>query len=232
MMKNLNKLFWGILLIILGTIIALNKLEITNINIFFDGWWTLFLIVPSILGIFVTKRISDNLFGLVVGILLLLCAQDIIDYAFFIKLAPSFLLIYIGLKIIKNEISNYKNESHKKVSASNGVEEIAAVLKENKKQFNDEFEGAIIDAVFGHGLLDLSAAKIEKDVSIKANAIFGSIDIIVPKNATIKLISTNIFGTVNKKYLNNKNEDDKIIYVESFTMFGGITIKWQILKKI
>lgn len=36
----------GIVLIILGPIVGGNTLGITNINIFFDGWWTLFIIVP------------------------------------------------------------------------------------------------------------------------------------------------------------------------------------------
>ena len=35
-----------------GVIFGLNALEITDINIFFDGWWTLFIIVPCFIGLF------------------------------------------------------------------------------------------------------------------------------------------------------------------------------------
>ena len=34
-----------------GVIFGLNALGITDINVFFDGWWTLFIIIPSIIEI-------------------------------------------------------------------------------------------------------------------------------------------------------------------------------------
>lgn len=50
-MKKTN-ILWGLVFIILGVIFGLNALEITNINIFFSGWWTLFIIVPSFIDLF------------------------------------------------------------------------------------------------------------------------------------------------------------------------------------
>ena len=47
-MKNI---ILGLILIILGVIIGLNTFGITSIDIFFDGWWTLFIIIPAILGL-------------------------------------------------------------------------------------------------------------------------------------------------------------------------------------
>ena len=40
-MKKFRSIVWGIVLVIVGVIIALNDLEITNIDIFIEGWWTL-----------------------------------------------------------------------------------------------------------------------------------------------------------------------------------------------
>ncbi len=48
-MKNLESIVIGLILIAIGVIIGLNTLNITDINIFFDGWWTLFIIIPSII---------------------------------------------------------------------------------------------------------------------------------------------------------------------------------------
>ena len=45
-MKKISSVIWGIVLIAAGALFALNALNITNIDIFFDGWWTLFIIVP------------------------------------------------------------------------------------------------------------------------------------------------------------------------------------------
>ena len=48
-MKNLTSVIWGLVFIIVGVIFGLNTLNITDINIFFDGWWTLFIIIPCCL---------------------------------------------------------------------------------------------------------------------------------------------------------------------------------------
>ena len=46
-MRKLANTLWGIVLVIIGVILTLNALDITNINIFFNGWWTLLIIIPS-----------------------------------------------------------------------------------------------------------------------------------------------------------------------------------------
>ena len=42
-MEKFKNMLWGLVLIILGIIIGGNALGITNINLFFDGWWILFI---------------------------------------------------------------------------------------------------------------------------------------------------------------------------------------------
>jgi len=44
-MKNTSKILWGIILIAIGVIIGLNSFGITDIDVFFNGWWTLILLV-------------------------------------------------------------------------------------------------------------------------------------------------------------------------------------------
>ena len=51
-MKKIGNILWGVVLIIIGLIIGGNALGITHINIFFNGWWTLFIIIPCFIGLF------------------------------------------------------------------------------------------------------------------------------------------------------------------------------------
>ena len=51
-MNKMSNLLWGFVFIIVGVIFGLNALETTYINIFFDGWWILFIIVPCFIGLF------------------------------------------------------------------------------------------------------------------------------------------------------------------------------------
>ena len=49
-MKKISTVLVGIIFVVAGVIIGLNSFGITDINIFFDGWWTLFIIIPAING--------------------------------------------------------------------------------------------------------------------------------------------------------------------------------------
>ena len=50
-MKKGSGIVWGLILIIAGVVVALNVLKITDIDIFFEGRWTLFIIVPCAIGL-------------------------------------------------------------------------------------------------------------------------------------------------------------------------------------
>ena len=71
-MEKFGNVLWGIVLIAIGLIVGGNALGITNINIFFDGWWTLFIIIPCFIGLFKDNEKTVNLIGLLIGIALLL----------------------------------------------------------------------------------------------------------------------------------------------------------------
>ena len=47
MMKKTGKIIWGVAFIAAGIVFALNAFGITHIELFFDGWWTLFIIVRA-----------------------------------------------------------------------------------------------------------------------------------------------------------------------------------------
>ena len=48
---NKRSMFWGILLIVVGILFLGRNMNWWDFSIFFDGWWTLFLIVPSIISL-------------------------------------------------------------------------------------------------------------------------------------------------------------------------------------
>ena len=55
-MKKNKSILWGIIFIAAGVIWALSALDIVKVNIFFDGWWTLFIIVPSAISLFTSSE--------------------------------------------------------------------------------------------------------------------------------------------------------------------------------
>ena len=218
---------WGIVFIVIGIIIALNTLKITKIDLFFDGFWTLFIIVPSIIGIFTEKDKKGNIIGLIIGILLLLACRDLLDLGLVLKLIVPIILICIGISFIFKD--NIKNKANAKIKALNGKkgaqkEHCAMFSGENISYAGMAFEGATLTAVFGSLKCDLSNAVIAEDVVVNATAIFGGIDILMPENAKVKINSTSIFGGTEDKS-NPAQDATATVYVSGLCLFGGVDVK-------
>lgn len=217
-MKNISRMLWGLVLIILGLVWALRSLGVINVNFFFDGWWTLFIIVPSIISFFEPSNESktSSLLCLLLGVLLLLSAQGIINIMIIWKMFIPIILIILGINLMFGSKKNVVKVENKE------IENIVSIFGEqiiNK----DEFDGANLDCVFGSIVLDLSKIEIKEDTYIKASVIFGGIDIIVPDDCLVKVNGTPVFGGINN--YKKKSDSKKIIYVDAFCLFGGIDIK-------
>ena len=219
-MKKLSKILWGIALVAVGGLLVLNALKITNFDLFFNGWWTLLIIVPCLIGLFTEREKIGNL--------LLLCCQGVMTFGLFLKLMLPAVIILLGLKLIFGGI--FGNKSHqiiKELEASGKTLKsgYAAFAGTNLDYSGQVFEGAELTAVFGGVKCDLTQAVIEKDCVIHASAIFGGIDILVPGNVNVKVNSTSVFGGVSDKKHPNSPENAVTLYVNGTCVFGGVDIK-------
>ena len=228
-MKKIGNVLWGIVLIVIGLILGLNALNITHINIFFSGWWTLFIIIPCFIGLFNEKDKTGNIIGLFIGIVLLLCAQNLLRFDIVWKLALPTILVIIGISII------FKNSLNSKFN--NKIEKINQNSKKDREYYytfssqdigfeNQEFKGANLTAVFGGVKCDLRKSIINEDQVVNCSAIFGSIEIIPSEEINIKVKSNSIFGGVSNERKNKEiNKELKTVYINAFCLFGGVSIK-------
>ena len=222
-MKSSN-MIWGIILIILGLIIGLNALEITNLDLFFDGWWTLFMIVPASVGLLKGKELTSNTIWLVIGVVLLLACNDLISFELIGKLLLPFILITIGISILFKDTINSKIRNRIKNIKVNNEEEFYAVFGSNTiKPTEKEINGASINSIFGEIKCDLINTKITKDIVINATSVFGGMTILVPDDVNVVTSVLPLFGEVNNQ-TNNKDKSNTI-YIRGTVMFGGISIK-------
>lgn len=224
-MKNYTRMLWGLILIALGVIIGGNALNLFDIDIFFAGWWTLFIIIPSFIGIFNDKDKTANIIFFIIGILLLLSCQEIITFDLVWSLLAPIVLIIIGLSFVFKDAFS---EKIKKLNAEHTKDDAywATFSGQEVKADKEKFKGADMNAIFGSIKFDLKDTKITKDVTINATSIFGGVELILPDDVNIKVRSTSIFGGVDdKKQKANLDEDSKVIYVNATCIFGGVEIK-------
>lgn len=224
-MKDKGNLIWGLILIAIGVIIGLNSLGIADINLFFDGWWTLFIIIPSLIDIIKKPSKSGNYIWFAVGVVLLLCAQGILSFKVIGKLILPAILIAIGLSILLKDKVGAKVKEKIKTLNQDGLDEYYATFSGQEiNPKGDEFKGASLNAIFGGIDLNLTEAQIQKDILINVTSVFGGVDIIVPSNVNVKVQSTSIFGGVDNK-IKKYTENLPTIYVKAFCLFGGADIK-------
>ncbi|MBO5478882.1 MAG: hypothetical protein J6A04_04140 [Clostridia bacterium] len=227
-MKKFGNVLWGIVLIAIGFIIGGNALGITNINIFFDGWWTMFIIIPCFIGLFKDNEKTGNLIGLLIGIALLLACQDVLSFDLIWKLAFPVILVAIGISIIfKDAIGGKVNDEIKKLNEKrSGENGYCATFSGQNVNFDGEnFTGADLTAVFGGVKCDLRNAIIDSDVVINANSTFGGIEIYVPANVKIKIKSNSLFGGVSNKANTKPEENSHTVYINGTAVFGGVEVK-------
>lgn len=221
-MKNCKNIILGIILIVVGVWFGLYATGVVKVNLLFDGWWTLFIIIPSFLGLFDEDGRTGSLIGLFAGVLLLLSCQDVLNFDIVLKLIVPCVLIVTGLTFIfkgKIKIKNIEN-----VKAVGETNYNATFSGQNLDFSKEEFTGTKLDAVFGGIKCDLRNAIINDDVVIEASAIFGGITILVPKDVNVKITSTSIFGGVDGK--SKMDKPGKTIYVNATCLFGGVEVKW------
>lgn len=227
-MNRARSILWGIVLVALGVVIGLNVLGIISFDIFFDGWWTLFIIVPSFIGIITERDKTVSIIGTIVGVVLLLAYQDVIDKTTIWKLLLPLVIILIGLKMIFKDFFNREINAAKKKLNAGGVkpEEYAAVFSGQNLDFSGRvFSAAEFNAVFGGIKCDLRNAIITDGAVINICSVFGGVDVFLPENVNVKISSSSVFGGISDKRAVKTTGNNITVYVVGNCIFGGADIK-------
>lgn len=230
-MKKTGSWLWGGVLVALGVILGINALGLAHINIFFPGWWTLFIIVPCAVGLFTDENKGGPMAGLVIGVCLLLSCLGILPFGMLWKLLLPILLIVVGITVMARANSNgkvadkirraQKEQANGRHRGGKIVE--AEVVEENDSDDGEENGGSKTEeywSTFG----DQNVNYDGKDFTgCRVDAVFGGADIDLRgakiKNEAILKVSS-VFGGI-IIYV----PDDVKVEVASTSIFGGVTDK-------
>lgn len=227
-MKKFKNIIFGLALIAFGVIIGLNALGYTNIDIFFDGWWTLLLIVPCAVNLFTGKDPWSNLAGISVGTVILLICQGIITARTVLRLIFPIVLVCVGLYIVFKNIFPSKAAMRIKELNRNSPSHkgsYATFSSQNLNFAGETFTGTDLTAVFGSINCDLLFANVNTDCVINVSPTFGSIKIILPPNVNVVVRTTSVFGGVNRKRSFAPIAGAPTVFVNATCVFGGVELK-------
>ncbi len=219
MKKVSSSVVWGIVIVVVGILLLIKNLDLIDINIFFEGWWTLFIIIPSLFGLLKKGSFVSSSLGLIIGILLLLATREIIEWNVVGKVFIPSIIIIVGLSFI------FKSNVKKIKESNNASDEYIGIFSGTSEKIKGEFNGSNCLAVFGGVELDLRNATITNDIVIECVSVFAGITIFVPDNAIVKLSGVPIFGGAENKATQNVSKKAPTIYINYVCVFGGVEIK-------
>lgn len=233
MRNRVGNLLWGLFFILLGLGIAGRAFGYIQFSLYFNGWWTLFIIIPCTISLFKSGFRIVPLSGLLIGFILLARCQGYISEAALEKLIFPVILVVIGLGFIFHNHSHHKGCAYEgkgekiRLQLPPGALEYAATFQGQKIRYDNEvFEGAVLNSIFGGIELHLESAVLMGDVMIDCCSIFGGITIWVPEGANIRVSGTPIFGGIdNHRRHCQQIPGAPVVYVNATCMFGGVDIK-------
>jgi hypothetical protein len=230
MRKNIVFVLWGLLFIGIGIGLIGNVIELWDYKIFFDGWWTLFLIIPALISLVQNGFKAFNLILLSVGVLFLLERQQIIPDGVIAKSIVPALFIVVGIlilsKIFKKNSSTGDHSFIKFNAGSESRPDYLAIFSGNKvKNISKALSGGSATAIFGGNEIDLSEALLSGDMTFTVTSIFGGNDIRAPLTAKVEMRGIPILGGNENNAQSCADPNAHTITFICTSIFGGTEIK-------
>ena len=235
MKKDYSALIWGMVFIVVGIIFGGNALNIWDIDIFFPGWWTLFLIIPGVISMVRYGFNWGSGILVIIGLVLLFDELDIIDDGAIWRLIFPLLLVAIGISTIASffrsgtkksiEWDEYSKSKSYKYDSTQYPRYTAVLGSGNYKNSTENLKGLVAEAILGGLEIDLSDAKITEDIVLELTAVLGGIDVFIPDNVRVEIISgVPVLGGFEHKINRNATSGPKV-RIKYTAVLGGIEIK-------
>ncbi len=226
MKRNAFSIILGLIIIFVGIYFGGRVLGFWDWDISFEGWWTLFIIVPGVLSVITSGPHIFNITVTGCGILMLLDEQHILRDELGYKLIVPLIIIAVGAGIVFKKTAQPVGDGNNGLFSGNKDENFFAIFGGNSPQFTGtNFRGANTYAVFGGIDLKLMNATITRSCKINAYSIFGSTDIYLPNNVKAVVTCTPVFGGVENHFISSTEEKAPVVNIRSVCVFGGTTIK-------
>ena len=228
-MKHTFKTVFGLALIVAGLLWILSVFGVFSFDFSTEGWWTLFIIVPCLFGLFTDKNKVGPCIGIVMGVLLLLAARNIITWQMMWQLGIAVAVIGLGVMLLFFKDWRHHGEFEKTTIIRDGKEILKIQSSFGKQSLSfagKKFEGADVDSSFGALSLDFNGAIIADEAFLNLNVGFSGVTIIVPEGMSVLIAVTSGFGGVtdNRRSKVDANTSPRLVIMGKVG-FGGVEIK-------
>lgn len=225
MKQQWSRILLGIFLILAGLGYVGNVIGLWSFDLFFPGWWSLFIIVPCLISIVENGFETGSILGLVFGLMLFFSAQGLLSWYRMIRLVFPILLIALGINLLYRPRSVPVPAGEVPPMDLNCAPELSAILcRETRRITNTITGGARLTAVFGSLTVDLRDAVIAQDIQLKATAVFGSIHLLLPETTLVYTSGSSFFGSTHNQMSSALPPNSPKIYLNTVNVCGSTHI--------
>jgi len=161
---------------------------------------------------------------LILGAIIILFGLSLLFQFPLFKVLVAAIIIFIGIKMIRGGEGMSFNLDETSEENEDKLQRVLVFTGVNKKYKSSNFEGGELVTVFGTGKIDLSTVKTKnKEIELNLVAVFGSIDMKLPKNWEVKTEGIGILGA----FKNNTAKPKKVsasVFVKGVAVLGEVKL--------
>lgn len=216
---NWGRLFFGMLIVAIGTLFLLDATDVLDAWDIVSDWWPVVIILAGLIALIANPR-HWPVGGVIVlvGVAFLLTSLDIADIG---AIVWPVVIIVVGLVILFGRGMVPRTET-----AGDSVNSFNVFSGSEMASRSDNFQGGSISAVFGGGKLDLRDATPAPDAKLDVFVAFGGLEITVPHGWVVDVNGLPIFGGFDN--VTAKEQVDPgapRLTIGATVMFGGLEIR-------
>lgn len=246
MKQNSAKYLVGLIIVVVGIGIILRAAGI-EVSLYFDGWWTLPLIIIAVVSMANGGIGPGNFALLLIGVWLLANQRDWIPQWFNSAYIVGAAIIGFGLLFIFNPKKETSGDGERREDSReqrrSGSERPGPNRSKSSQSDHDanpsytaifsgqdirnaatNLDGSTLFALFGGLTVDFRDARIDHDIMIDASAVFGGIDLMFPPDVRVVTRATPLFGGVDNKTRALHAANAPTVTVRCLAAFGGVDI--------
>lgn len=213
----------GILSLLIGAGALLDAMNIFQFWSGFREWWPALLILAGVFVAIGDAR-RNYLWALllgVIGTLLLLRNLDLVTFNVF-SLVPPIILITVGVSVLIN--GGFKSRRPEANSAD--TEDITAIFSGSETvNASKNYKGGSATIIFGGATIDLRDATLKGEATLDVTAIFGGLELRVPREWRVVSKIAPIAGGVENKAQGKDDHDGPVLILTGFVALGGVEVK-------
>jgi hypothetical protein len=202
---------FGLALIVLGTLLALDNLEVVDASELLAGWWPVAVMAAGVWWAITGAPVS-GLFVAVVGAMLLLSTLELVDIPIGSLIFPGILVAVGGAML---QAGMRVRAAHIEVAGLPGAS-------------GDEWiEGLAATAVFGDARLIVGDDGVDTDrLVVSATSVFGDVRVDVPAGWRLENRITKLLGDVTLPREQPSYPESPVVVLHGLVVFGDVRVRY------